>query len=366
MSKAFDSIHHTTLLDKLLDVGVSTDALQWFRSYLSNRNQVVRINSTLSDALPLVSGVPQGSIMGPLLFTIYVNDIPTIPKNCSTECYVDDTKLYMSFGVKECHNAVTAINEDLLRIRDWCFDNGLLLNPEKTKLIVYGSRQMTEKLPQSNISLLGKELTPANTVKDLGVTFDKNLTFNEHTINLVSSCTSALAQISRVKHIFKNELITIINALVFSKLYYCSSVWSNTTLSNIQKLQKVQNFAVRIVSNKRKYDHITPALKNLKWLPVQQQLFYRDAILAFKCMTGLAPNYLSSNFVSRGEISKRTTRNSNLLNIPLLRTKTGQRSSTYRIVKIWNDLPSEIKLAKNVKDFKSKLKRHFLQEFLSN
>ena len=119
------------------------------------------------------------------------------------------------------------------------------------KIIVYGSRQMLEKLPEFHISLSGKELVPADFVKDLGVTFDKYLTFNEHTINTMSSCISTLAQISRVKHIFKNELITIINALVFSKLYYCSSVWSNTTMSNVNKLQKVQNFAARIVSNTR-------------------------------------------------------------------------------------------------------------------
>ena len=188
--------------------------------------------------------------------TIYVNDLSNlsnVPRNCSTECSVDDTKIYMSFNVKDCDDAVAAVNEDLHNIRNWCFQNGLLLNPEKTKLIVYGSRQMLEKLPEFHISLLGKELVPADFVKDLGVTFDKYLTFNEHTINTVSSCISTLAQISRVKHIFKNELITIINALVFSKLYYCSSVWSNTTMSNVNKLQKVQNFAARIVSNTRKY-----------------------------------------------------------------------------------------------------------------
>ena len=102
-------------------------------------------------------------------------------------------------------------------------------------------------------------------------------------------------------------------------------MWSNITISNVNKLQKVQNFAARIVSNTRKYDHITPVLKNLKWLPVKTYLWYRDAILAFKCMTGLAPNYLSSKFINRGDVSKRNTRNYHLLNIPLFKTATGQR-----------------------------------------
>ena len=280
MSKAFDSINHSIILSKIQDIGASTSALRWFTSYLSGRNKEVCINSTLSDALPLASGIPQGSILGPLLFTIYVNNLPTVPKNCSSDCYVDDTKLYMSFGVHDCKNAVVAMNEDLLRFCNWCFDNGLLINQDKTKLIIYGSRQMTERLPQFHLSLLGKELVPTQSVKDLGVTFDKNLIFNNHIVNPVSSCMSALGQISRGKHVFKEDLrMTIINALVFTKLYYCSSVWSNTTDTNIRKLQ---NFAAHIVSNTKKYDHVTPVLKSLRWLPVKTNLYFRDAAMAFK------------------------------------------------------------------------------------
>ena len=138
--------------------------------------------------------------------------------------------------------------------------------------------------------------------------------FNDHIIKTASSCMSALGQISRVKHIFnKNILVTIINSLVFSKLYYCSSVWSNTSASNNRKLQGVQNFAARIVSGTRKFDHVSPALKDLRWTPVKSHLYLRDAILAFKSMTGQVPNYLSSNFISRGNISGRTTRSSSSL-----------------------------------------------------
>ncbi|CAB4039059.1 Hypothetical predicted protein [Paramuricea clavata] len=174
MSKAFDSLSHgRILLDKLQDVGASTSALKWFENYLSNRKQVVRTNSAVSNLLPVVSGVPQGSILGPLLFTIYVNDLSTVTKNSSSECYVDDIKLLMSFRVHECNNTVIAMNQDLLGIRNWCFDNRLLLNPDKTKLIVYGSRQMMDKLREFHLSLLGNDLVPVQTVKDLGVTFDK-------------------------------------------------------------------------------------------------------------------------------------------------------------------------------------------------
>ena len=202
---------------------------------------------------------------------------------------------------------------------------------------------MTERLPQFHLSLLGKELVPTQSVKDLGVTFDKNLTFNNHVVNTASSCMSALGQISREKHVFKEDLrITIINTLAFSKLYCCSSVWSNTTDTNVRKLQSVQNFAARVVSNTKKYDRVTPVLK--RWLPVKTNLYFRDVVLAFKCMTSKAPEYLGNKFIFRGNVSGRATRSSQQLNVPLFKTKTGQRSFSYRIVNMWNNLPSEIKL----------------------
>ena len=365
MSKAFDSLDHDILISKLKDVGLSSEALNWFTSYLTNRYQSVRINSTLSEALNLESGVPQGSILGPLLFSIYVNDLPSITSKCPTESYVDDTKMYMCFSAKECDSTMLFINEDLERIRNGCIQNLLLINPGKTQLMVYGSRQIVAKLPEcSQLSLLGKALTPNESIKDLGVNFDRNLNFNEHIIKVPAQCMSALGQINRVKHVFNKELlITIINSLVFSKLFYCSSVWSMISEGNIKKLQSVQNFAARIIGGLRKYDHVTPILKELQWIPVKKHLFYRDAVLAFKCMNGLAPNYLSSLFTTRDAVSRRTTRQSDQVNLPLFTSVKGQNSFKYRIAKLWNELPPDIKLCGSISVFKFNLKKELLRQF---
>ena len=367
MSKAFDSINHEILLNKLKHVGVSSSCLSWFKSYLSERYQTVRINSTLSDKLPVVSGVPQGSILGPLLFSIYVNDLSSSIKKCSSESYVDDTKLLLSFHINNSSNAVVDLNGDLIRIRNWCFDNLLLLNPEKTKLMIYGSRQMLAKLPEFRISLLGKDLTPSKSVKDLGVTFDPVLSFDDHILSTVSSCNSTLGQINRAKHAFsKSLLITVINCLVFSKLYYCSSLWSSTSCINKGRLQGVQNFAARVVSNSRKFDHITSVLKDLRWVPVKSHLYYRDALLAFKCMNNCAPDYLSSQFRTRREVGCWETRNDHKLDVPLFKTAAGQKTFLYKTTTLWNNIDPALKLCNSFLSFKVKLKHKLLQQYLDN
>jgi len=198
-SKAFHSINYDILLQKLQDIGISTSGITCVNSYLSQRHQVVHINMELLEPLPVDSSVLQGSIPGTLLFSTYVNNLPPDFKHCQSESYVDDTKLHISFSIQDWANTILDINDDLIRIHNWCFDNHLLLNPDKTKLIIYGSCQLLSKLPEIHLLLMGKELLPAKVVKDLGVTFELNLTFSDHILKTVLFCVSSLAQISRVK-----------------------------------------------------------------------------------------------------------------------------------------------------------------------
>ena len=143
---------------------------------LSSRYQTVRINSSLFDFLPVTTGVPQGSFLGPLLFSVYVNDLPQSLHKCEIDSYVDDTKMYLSFNVKDKDKWIT----DLISIRNWCFNNSLLINPDKTKLIVFGTKQMLSRLDDFKSSLLGKELTPCDPVRDLGIYVDPQLSYDEH------------------------------------------------------------------------------------------------------------------------------------------------------------------------------------------
>ena len=166
LSKAFDSIDHMSLLKKLRAMGTSKEATQWFRSYLTGRSQSVRIGCKTSEPLLVSYGVPQGSILGPALFNIYINDLPSVPKVGSLECYVDDSQLYLPFPVRDATLAAEQLTEDLQNIAAWCCQNSLLINPDKTKVLVLGTPQMLTKIPDDlSITLLSKEITPSKSAK---------------------------------------------------------------------------------------------------------------------------------------------------------------------------------------------------------
>ena len=157
-------------------------------------------------------------------------------------------------------------------------------------------------------------------------------------------------------------LLTVINALVFSKLHYCSNVWANTTERNVRKLQ---NFAYRIVCGARKYDHVTLHLKSSSWLPIKDQLYHRQVIMAFKCISGNALKYLTSEFITREQVTKRTTRSGQKLNIPLFKTASGQRTCYYRTIGLWNNLEPFLKPNRSVQVFKRILKNKLLDNFVN-
>ena len=193
------------LLQKLQSIGVASSSLEWFHNYLSGRSQRVRIGDAISDPLPLKYGVPQGSILGPVLFTIYVNDLLSVSAHCKSVCHVDDYILYLSFRSTDIARVFGYLNEDLREICRWCCQNSLLINPAKTKILLVGVPQLLRKLPPTSISLLEKEITPVPVAKDPGVYIDQSLTYNDHVAKTTSKCIFKLVQISRIKHLLDRK-----------------------------------------------------------------------------------------------------------------------------------------------------------------
>ena len=207
-----------------------------------------------------------------------------------------------------------------MTISQWCCKNSLLINPDKTKVLAVGVPQLLQKLSSFSVTLFDIELSPVLVVKDLGVLLDTRLSYNEHIIQTASNC--------------------------HFKLNQASPVWSNTSNSNIDKLQKVQNFAGRIILGLRKYDHISDGLRSLKWLPIREKLILNDATMMHKCINKLVPDYLADMFRLRSQIHSRQTRSSGASDIPLCRLSTGQRSFAFRGAKLCNSLNDNIKSLK--------------------
>ena len=318
LSKAFDSVQHNILINKIMDLGVTTEVLNWFKSYLSNRSQYVRIGAATSTCAALKHGIPQGSVLSPFLFNIYTDSLPSVSKSCNLESFVDDSKTFLTFPVSSINCSIEAIEDDLQRIFQWCCNHSLLINPEKTKMLIVGSRQMMKQIQTPpNINFISKNLIPITEVKDLGVFLDSFLSYDKHIQALSSSCISKLGQINRVKNLFDQKtLAMIIDTLVMSKINYCSSIWSNTSEGNIEKIQLVQNYAARIISGEKKFDHISPTISALGWLPIKEHLLYRDILLMFKCVNGQAPLYFCDKFKQRNQVHHRDTRSNEDLDIP--------------------------------------------------
>ena len=296
-----------------------------------------------------------------MLFTLYVNDLLSIPKHCKAMGYVDDTKLLLTIPSKEASEAIPALNNDLRAIAQWCCMNSLLINPDKTKVLTVGVPQRLKSLPPLSVTLLGESMEVVPAAKDLGVIVDKYLNYNEHVTKTVSNCFFKLSRINRIKHLLDTKtLILLINSFIFSKPFYCSTVWSNTTKTNKNKLQLVQNYAARVVLGLRKYDHISEGLKSLKWLNMQEKLYLNDCIMMHKCIYGDTPRYISNKFTRRCKIHQRITRQNQDLDLPACRLASGQRSFAYRGSKIWNELPKGIKSIENIKTFKKHLINHIV------
>lgn len=358
LKKAFDTISHDLLLEKLHSIGIKGKAHSMLKSYLTNRFQVVKMGTIQSSPRLITCGVPQGSILGPLLFIIYINNIYELDLKGEITLYADDTCLFY-FG----HSIDVVIEEaqkDLHLLNVWFQCNLLTINTSKTNYIIFKAKN--KKIHDHKpLNIDGMIINKTNTEKYLGLLLDEHLTWKPHLEKLRSKIASLSGLLRRITGCLPRKVRYVIyNSLVKPHLDYLIEVWGSAAKTNLQYIQTTQNKIIKTLFN---YDFLTPTYnlyKQTKLLNITQNYKYNTCILIFKILNNTIHSQIK--FTKNSNIQKRYLRSAQDIHVPFTRTKYGKRNLTHEGAQIFNKLPKHIKECKSLQLFKKLLKLHITQQ----
>ena len=367
LSAAFDTIDHSVLLKRLHELGIRDSALTWFKSYLSDRLQIVRTDSASSNPAPLQHGVPQGSVLGPLLFSVFVLPLAKIIEQygLSGHYYADDTQVYLSFRPSSQATAMGAIGSCCNAIKDWMTANMLKLNEGKTEMVVFRSRYTTPLNKQALSMKIGESsIIPASTARNLGCIMDETLTMETH---IALTCRNAfyhLRNLKRIRRYLTREATEqLVHAFVTSRLDFCNSLLFGIQKQHLQKLQRVQNAAARVICEIPTRDSVRGTLKELHWLPIKERVDFKILTLTYQAIDGSAPPYLTELLTPYMPRRSCRSENQRFLVTPSTHYKrVGDRAFSNSAPSLWNQLPLLIKNASSVDTFKKLLKTHLFKQ----
>lgn len=360
LSAAFDTLDHGILISRLEEcVGIEGTALAWFKSYLSERTFSVRIGEFVSSTASLMSGVPQGSILGPMLFALYLLPLGHIFRKfgISFHIYADDTQIYLPLNRKDTCTLAPLL-QCLEEIKAWMAQNFLCFNENKTEVMFFTPGGTYES---QNFDL--RELNPLVKpyVKNLGFTMDYDFKLDKQINLVVKSSFFQLRQLAKVKSFLSSrDFQKLLHIFISSRLDYCNGLYIGISQASLSRLQRVQNAAARLLTGTKKREHITPVLSSLHWLPVSFRINFKILMFVFKSLHGLAPRYMTE--LIRHYAPSRALRSADhlLLVVPRVKLKSrGERAFSVAGPKLWNRLPLYIRQSQTITIFKSNLKTYY-------
>jgi hypothetical protein len=351
ISKAFDRVWHKGLLSKLYRIGIQGELLSWFENYLTGRTQRVTIDGQESEWQNITAGVPQGSVLGPLLFLIYINDLTTVVQS-DIRLFADDTILYMT--VDDPVTTANALNTDLNNMLNWANQWLVKFSPSKTVSLNISKRK--KKLPRPTLTMDNVPLREVDSHKHLGITLTKDLSWNEHLDNIAVSANKLLDVFNIFKYkLDRRSLEKLYFAYVRSKLEYASIVWDNCPQYLVLMLENVQLRAAKIISGATCRTSHALIYNELGWETLQVRRKNQRLTTMYKIEHNAAPDYLKESIpVSNAQPYE--LRNAD--DIPGVRTRTAtfQNSFYPKTIREWNSLDPEIRQMPSVQSFKAKLK----------
>ena len=384
-SSAFDTIDHSILSHRLNALfGIAGAVYSWFSSYLSGRFQSVCISGVTSAAVLLSFGVPQGSVLGPVLFTLYNSPIHSISLKHGVvdHYYADDDQKYVSFSIGDSNSghadqqrAFSLVSSCIGETKVWMADNYIQLNDPKTDALVVFSAVGRCKPAKLDLVVGATSVATSSSVRNLGVILDENLTMRQQIVKTCRSANFHLRRIARIrKFLTRSAAAQLVSAFVLSQIDYGNSLLAGLPADRLKPLKRVQLNAARVVTGARRRDRMTPHLKDLHWLPIPYRIDYKIAVLTYRCLNGCAPSYLSAllhrrSFNVGGRVLRSAVAPSAMYDLapPPIHIKShGKRAFSSYAPVIWNALPVSVRSSSTLSSFRSALKRHYFQDaFLS-